>query len=119
MCYKMYAANFPHGTGKYPQIEERLLINRSYLNFTQYHTFDSGHDPGVTTILGTLKQQRRRRLGNIIRLISPLLANLTSPTLPFRLQEDLSFLNSLLTNLINHLNRDLSPFRIRNLHRFI
>ena len=26
MCYKMYAANFPHGTGKYPQIEERLLI---------------------------------------------------------------------------------------------
>ena len=24
MCYKMYAANFPHGTGKYPQIEERL-----------------------------------------------------------------------------------------------
>ena len=24
MCYKMYAANFPHGTDKYPQIEERL-----------------------------------------------------------------------------------------------
>ena len=50
MCYKMYATNFPHGTGKYPQIEERLLIKRSYLNFTQYHTFDSGHYPGVTTI---------------------------------------------------------------------
>ena len=85
MCYEMYAANFPHGTGKYPQVEERLLIKRSYLNFTQYHTFYSGHDPGVTTILGTLKQKRRQRLWMIIGLILSLLANLTSPNWTFRL----------------------------------